>query len=121
MGQGFNFDISGLLRGLDNLESKTDQALRAYAEGSAAPKLVSYGKEHAPWTDRSGDARRTLGTQVLKMAGGYRIEFMHGVAYGIWLELANEKRFAIIEPTIRAKAPDIFKGLEHLWDRMKYG
>ena len=37
---------------------------------------------------------------VSAKANGYRITLAHGVEYGIWLELAHEKRYAIIQETI---------------------
>ena len=43
-----------------------------------------------------------------------RITLSHGVSYGIWLELANEKNYAIVAPTVRDEGPRIVKDLSDL-------
>lgn len=134
----FRFDLTEITRGLKDLAEKTDKALEMYA-GTQAKSIEGYAKKNASWTDRSGDARRRVGTKVSRRAEGFRIELAHGVLHGkylegtnnpnwsngspsaIDLEFAYEKKYAIIGPTIRAKAPDVLKGLEHLWERIRYG
>ena len=81
------------------MESKTDAAVRIFAE-QGKEKLVGYAKRNAPWTDRTGSARGRLNGYVSKVSNGYRITLAHGVDYGIWLELAHEKRFAILPQTL---------------------
>lgn len=49
---------------------------------------------------------------------GIRIILSHGVEYGIYLEFAHEKRYAVIYPTLRRKAPDVMSGLQGLFDRL---
>ncbi len=93
------FDVSDLASGLASFENKTDAAIRVFAE-QGAQKLESGAKNNARWTDRTGSARGRLKGRVEKRANGYRLELSHGVDYGIWLELAHEKRFAIILETI---------------------
>lgn len=79
--------------------ARADAAVRVFAE-QGATKLRSYAQKNAPWTDRSGAARQRLNAYVSATASGYRITLAHGVEYGIWLELANEKRYSIIPQTI---------------------
>lgn len=118
MAKGFRLDASSLVRGLTNLESKTDVAIRMYAEQSAV-RLQNYAKEHRKWTDRTGHARQRLEGSVHPIQTGYRIQLAHGVDYGLWLELAHEKRFAVIEPTIQYVGPnEIIPGLEKLFERL---
>lgn len=92
-------DISDLESKLESLGERADAAVRVFAENGAT-KLRSNAQSNAKWTDRSGDARRRLNAYVSAMENGYRITLAHGVDYGIWLELAHEKRFAIIPQTI---------------------
>ena len=47
----------------------------------------------------------------------YRIALKHGVIYGKYLENAMEKRFAILEPTVRLKGPDVINGMKGLLNR----
>ena len=53
------------------------------------------------------------------MDNGYRITLAHGVDYGIWLELAHEKKYAIIPETIRVVGDgEILPGFERLIERL---
>lgn len=97
--------------------SRIDVALRIYADTSAI-KLQNIMRTEAKWTDRTAHARQRLTGTASKVSKGFRIALAHGVDYGVWLELAHEKRFAIIQPTILVNANDIMKGLEGLLGRL---
>lgn len=111
----FRIEDSDLRAGLDDL--KKVAAVRIYAE-TQAKTLEGYTKENRPWTDRTGDARKRLTGYVTDIPKGYRINLAHGVDYGVWLELAMEKKYAILEPTIRLKGPEVIKGMENLLERI---
>lgn len=114
----FKFDSKDLEKGLEIFQDKATTAVRMYAETSAL-KLEAHAKDKAPWTDRTGEARKRLkGTVERKSLTVFRIKLAHGVDYGKWLELAHSKRFAIIAPTINLKSQEIFNGLDRLLDRM---
>lgn len=118
MSTSFKFDLSGIANGLSGAEDKIQAALKAYAESSAI-KLEASAKENARWQDRTGDARRRLKADALPVTEGYKLRLAHGVEYGIWLELANERRFAIIEETIQqVGSTEIMPGFERLMDRL---
>lgn len=93
------FDISSMESKLMSMNERADAAVRIFAE-QGAQKLRSNAQSNAKWTDRTGSARQRLNAYVSATATGYRITLAHGVEYGIWLELAHEKRFAIIPQTI---------------------
>ena len=112
---GFRIDDSNLRAGLEDLRKVA--AVKMYAE-TQAKSLEGYAKENRPWTDRTGDARKRLTGYVTDIPKGYRINLAHGVNYGIWLELAMEKKYAILEPTIRLKGPDVVRGMENLLERI---
>lgn len=68
-----------------------------------ALKIQEWAQENAPWTDRTSNARQTLNAKAyLEGAHHVCIELRHGVEYGIWLELAHQRRFAILEKSIEA-------------------
>lgn len=118
MADGLKFDISGMLAGLTNLEGATDKAIRVYAEQGAL-QLQNFARENRKWTDRTGHARQRLHGYVGDIPEGYRIHLAHGVDYGIWLELAHEKRFAIIQPAIEYVGTfEILPGFERLIERL---
>lgn len=93
------FDVSDMESKLEAMGTRVDAAVRVFAEQGAI-NLRSNAQTNAKWTDRTGSARQRLNAYVSATANGYRITLAHGVDYGIWLELAHEKRFAIIPQTI---------------------
>lgn len=118
MANGFRFDISGMVAGLTNLESASDKAIRMYAEQGAL-QLQNFARENRKWTDRTGQARQRLHGYVGAIPEGYRITLAHGVDYGLWLELAHEKRFSIIPQAIEYVGTfEIMPGFEHLIERL---
>lgn len=111
------FDDSELEKGLAELELKFQPAFAMYCE-TAAAKLETEAKKNRPWTDRTSRARETLkGTSEVSKDEGL-IVLAHGVDYGVWLELAHEKKYAIVEPTVRLKSNEVFKGLEGFIDKI---
>ena len=118
MSFSFKFDSSLLESGLFDFESKAQAAIRMYAEQSALA-LQNNAKQNAKWTDRTGHARQRLTGDVLVVANGYKLRLAHGVDYGLWLELAHEKRFAIIPQTIEYVGTyEIMPGFEKLLKRL---
>lgn len=112
------FDMSGLVNGLKLVPDKADLAIRMYAEQGAL-QMQNFAKENRRWTDRTGHARQRLTGTVGKIENGYRITLAHGVDYGIWLELANEKRYSIIPQTIEYVGTfEILPGFEKLLERL---
>lgn len=118
MGNPLRMDINSLLNGLTRMESKFDIAVRMYAE-QAALKLQNFARENRKWTDRTGQARQRLTGYVGKSHVGYRINLAHGVNYGLWLELANEKKYSIIPQAIEYVGTfEIMPGFQHLMERL---
>lgn len=121
MASGFRFDATQLLEGMADFQTKAEAAIQKYAETSAG-KLESTAKTDAPWQNHTGDARRRLKGDALPVENGFKLRLAHGVEYGIWLEVANERRFAIIEPTIRkVGSSEIMPGFTRLLDRLGGG
>ena len=114
---GFSLDTSEIDSWLDSLESKSDKAMGMYAD-NAALKLQNYARDKAPWTDRTGHARQRLSGTNTRVTKGYKITLAHGVDYGIWLELAMEKRFAILEPTVRLQGQEVLRGMNRLLEEL---
>ena len=115
---GFKLDASELAESLSSLEVKTQAALEMYAD-SAAQKLQGSARRNAPWTDRSGAARNRLTCTVEHQGKGQELlTLSHGVEYGLWLELAHEKNWAILQPTIDRESSEIIEGLSTLLTRL---
>lgn len=80
-----------------------------------SPEIEAWMKVNAPWTDRTGNARQTLGAEVNDLAGGaVEILMSHGMDYGIFLELAHAGNWAIIGPAIDHWAPIIWADVRAL-------
>jgi len=81
-----------------------------------AGNLEQEAKDNAPWQDRTGNARNGLkGEVVLVGRNVVKITLAHSVEYGVFLELANDGKYAILKPTLDAAVPEIYKIYERLW------
>lgn len=65
-----------------------------------APEIEAWMKANAVWTDRTGNARQTLYTEVESALTEITMLLAHGVDYGQWLELAHQGKYAIIGPAL---------------------
>lgn len=118
---GIRVNIDGLVMGLTKLQTGADVAIRMMAE-QGAQKMENFAKENRKWTDRTGQARQRLKGSTESISNGYRIIIAHGVDYGIWLELAHEKRFAILPQTVEYVAAfEIMPGFNRLIERLGGG
>lgn len=79
-----------------------------------AAEMEEWAKANAPWTDRTGVARAGLHATVEENGQIGSITLAHGVDYGLWLEIANQGRFAIIAPAIDYWGPRIMGELQHM-------
>lgn len=84
------------------------------AANYTATAANSYMKQNAPWTDRTGAARSGLGSKVEINATSVAIVLYHSVEYGVYLEVNNGGRYAIIQPTMEAMIPILGAALARL-------
>lgn len=70
-------------------------------------QVESYARDNAPWADRTGDARRGLTAEVIGSNGDIVMTLFHTVEYGLWLEVIQNGRFAIIMRTLESQAPRV--------------
>lgn len=76
-------------------------------------------KENAPWTDRTGDARRGLMAYVEEDESPYaigviRLTYSDDIDYGVWLEFAYQGRWGIIAPALDYWGPRVQRSLQGL-------
>lgn len=109
----FKFDASKLVKGIAEREIKTRAALGLYAD-TVAKKMETHAKSNKPWVDRTGRAKQSLNSSWKWVGDVARVELSHGVYYGIYLEFCNEKRYAIIKPTIDIISPQAIRGLNKI-------
>lgn len=109
----FKFDANNLIKGLAEREIKTRAALGLYA-GTVAKKMETHAKSNYKWAPKSGAAHQRLNGSWKWVGDVARVELSHGVHYGIYLELCNEKKYAIIKPTIDIISPQAIRGLNKI-------
>ena len=111
-------DSEQLQKNMDALPPKLEAAIAIYAE-TICKDWESTAKRNRPWTDRTSRARQGLTGSSGMDGTKCDIVLAHTVDYGVWLELAHEKRFAIVEPTVRLNSNRAISGLERLLDKVK--
>ena len=107
------FDLTDFRKNLEEFPDKVQKALYAYAE-TAAKDCEREAKQNRPWTDRTAHARQRMQGYAEQEPGKVRVCLQHGVDYGMYLEYGFEKRYAIIQPTLRKQGPKILSGVEGL-------
>jgi hypothetical protein len=114
-----NYAQSNLGKNLDKMSNKLGAAVLMYS-ATKASEIQSKMKLNRPWTDRTGMAKALLNATVSQPdSNTVRITLSHGVDYGIWLELAHEKNYAIIAPTVREEGPRVVDDLKNLMSRLR--
>lgn len=100
--------MTSTLKGLEQVQDRLFEALRIVSH-SAAKEMEAWAKQNAKWTDRTGNARQKL-TGDVYWANPKVLETVlaHQVDYGVWLELAHNRKYAILEEAIKKKAPELF-------------
>lgn len=114
-----DYSNSSLSKNLDKMSAKLGAVILMYS-ATKASELQATMKTKRPWTDRTGMAKALLNAKVSQPSSDIvRITLAHGVDYGIWLELAHEKNYAIIAPTVREEGPRIVSDLDNLMSKLK--
>lgn len=90
------------------------QAAVVALAASYAPKIETYMKANAPWTDRTANARQSLYARVDSTPTSVTITFDHGVDYGYYLEFKNTGRYAIVGPTLDHYTPILANALRRM-------
>ncbi|MBE6760232.1 MAG: hypothetical protein E7554_09155 [Ruminococcaceae bacterium] len=104
----------GLTLSLDPLSGKLHDLARTAPENilagasAVAEEMESVAKQNAPWTDRTGNARRTLaGFSKWDSTGSLVVGIAGHMHYSPRLELHYGGRYAILVPTVDSYAPII--------------
>lgn len=113
------FKIDTLSKGIASFAFKTADGMGEVAN-DLADALVEYARTHAPWEDRTGEAREGLEAAVTLENHSLEVDLYHTVDYGIWLEVRWGGKYAIIIPTIEAIGPKLLAGFDHLLSEIVY-
>ena len=113
------FDYSQVNANMSAFQSKFEAAMKVFCM-NGAQKMERYAKENRKWTDRTGSARQRLKGNWEKVSDGYLLSIAHGVDYGVWLEFAHERKYAILLPTIeQVGKKEILPAFRNFIDQVK--
>lgn len=79
-----------------------------------AGKMEGEAKQNASWTDRTGAARQGLFGEAQERDSALLVRLAGGEEHNIYLELSNQGRYAILEPTVKRNAPGFFQDAERV-------
>lgn len=103
---------TGTIQITQNMSNYGD-ALKQMALGigeSVAPRMETDAKHEAKWQDRTANARQSLNGRAWQTDNGdvTIIQLSHGVFYGLFLEVRNQGRFAIVIPMMQRYYPIVW-------------
>jgi len=110
----FEWDDGGIPKRIAKLDKETRMGIRACFDFQA-PRSMAYMKTMAPWSDQTTNARN--GLHAFSHHSGNRSELLlaHAVSYGIYLEVCNSGRYAIILPALRRAGEELKQLIDGLW------
>lgn len=117
MSDGLKIDTKGFDEVIKNLKEITPKLKRAlYLDAqNISSKMEAWAKNNAVWTDQTSHARQFLKATVSwKNSDELMVSISHHVDYGVFLELCNEGKYAILEKSIAEFAPEFLKGWKEI-------
>lgn len=99
--------INAVVNNINQLSASFKAALEILMN-TAAVEMVNYAKSNKPWVNRTGNAVNGLRQSVEWLTDEVIvITVYHTMDYGVWLELAHQRKYKILEQCIRSKAPEL--------------
>lgn len=111
------YNDTRLRRNVENFNKNLRRNVGAVVDRHSAI-TTAWLKQNARWTDRTGAARGGLLAIPHHDKKFEEIFMAYSVNYGIWLEVAHDRKYAIITPAMRIMGDELMKSLQHLLDRM---
>jgi hypothetical protein len=87
-----------------NITSRAERRAEALAD-----EIVDWMRQNAEWEDQTGEARERLDVQVIRSGRTIQFIIRHGAEHGIFLELMQSGRFAIIGPAVAFWGPKMLE------------
>jgi hypothetical protein len=116
-GPTFEFKPGSLGRNLRNFDSDIGELIAGIVDYQGA-QAVGWMKTNAPWTDRTGNARNTLGAYGLHARDFHEIHLHGGVPYQIWLEVRWGGKYSIIRRAVRIQGLALMNRMRGLCRRL---
>lgn len=115
-----DFDDSNLRNNLKTFGNRLNRNVAATMDYNAG-YTTGWLKSNAPWTDDTAAARTGLVAMPFSVGNQHEILMAYSVTYGIWLEIANSGRYAVITPAMRIVGAKIMSDLQNLINQMTEG
>lgn len=112
---GLTWNKNTLMDGFD--EERIAAAVHMRAQTEAA-RIQGHMQARRPWTDQTGQAKRTLATEASRDGTRVLITLSHGVEYGRWLEIRWNRRYAIVHPTLATQGPRVMQNMRNLLQQL---
>ncbi|NHL37861.1 hypothetical protein FDE95_14885 [Clostridium botulinum] len=119
MADGCKLEMHGLDEVMEKLKEFTPKLKAALAldAQNIAMNMEKWAKENVVWTDRTAHARLFLTATVRwTNTNTLMVALSHQVDYGVYLELCNEGKYAILERAIQEFAPKFIDGWKKIVD-----
>lgn len=96
------------------IEATVRAAIGVFAD-TAAKKMEREAKQNASWIDRTSNARNSIQGSFGWKGKHAVISLSGNMDYSVFLELAHEKRYAILVPTIQRNAPEVLSAYRRIF------
>lgn len=114
---GFTMISDTLTPGLKMAPLNFHLRLRAFTEFQSN-HVQDHMRLRAPWTDRTGNARNGLFAAARDDGHTFSVVCYHTVPYGVWLEVKQSGKFAIVTPTLPVEGKRIMSELTGLLPKL---
>jgi hypothetical protein len=119
LSRSFEIRLDELDHNLKNFDKRARRAIGATMNYQAA-RSETWMRTNASWTDRTTNARNGLFAMVDEIdRDAWLLVLSHSVSYGIWLEVANSGRYAIVRPAWLRANREVMQLLSRLFERME--
>ena len=81
-----------------------------------AAKAAAESKNDHPWKDHSHDAEKGLYGTAKKEGTNIIVEHGHRVSYGVYLELANDGKHAVLEKTLNSLRQEFYDSVKQIME-----
>jgi len=100
-------------RSVQDTDEKKNKARKFADKHQNASAVTVMGM---PWINRSFRAARSVFADAgISKDGSVYFNLHHTMSYGVYLELANNRSHAVIEPIVRNFAPEFLEGLRKIY------
>ena len=121
MSTKFTIRSSAMERNLARFDTRARTAIKGTLDYQAT-KSETWMRTNARWTDRTTNARNGLfGTVLDNGVNSWVLLLSHGVDYGIWLEVIESGKYAIVRPAWLRTNREVMRLLARVFERMEGG